>query len=80
MTDLPTRILDAALPAIVFDGWTLATLEKAAESIGLTAFAVIRDTATKEQVGKGLSSRKSGQGLGPRHFRPSGANLRALVE
>lgn len=32
------RILDAALPAIVFDGWTSSTLEKAAESIGLTAF------------------------------------------
>ncbi|MFZ4541997.1 MAG: COQ9 family protein [Rickettsiales bacterium] len=38
MTDLADRILDAALPAIVFDGWTMATLEKAAESIGLTAF------------------------------------------
>jgi ubiquinone biosynthesis protein COQ9 len=42
MTDLLTRILDAALPAIVFDGWTQATLEKAAESIGLTAFDVKR--------------------------------------
>lgn len=42
MTDLQHRILDAALPAIVFDGWTLATLDKAAESIGLTAFDVKR--------------------------------------
>lgn len=42
MTDLQNQILDAALPAIVFDGWTLATLEKAAESNGLTAFDVKR--------------------------------------
>lgn len=42
MTDLQKNILDAALPAIVFDGWTMATLERAAESIGLTAFDVKR--------------------------------------
>jgi len=42
MTHLQNQILDAALPAIVFDGWTLATLEKAAESNGLTAFDVKR--------------------------------------
>lgn len=41
MTDA-TRILDAALPSIVFDGWTLGTLENAAKSIGLTAFDVKR--------------------------------------
>ncbi len=42
MADLNTRILDAALPMIVFDGWTMATLERAAESIGLAAFEVKR--------------------------------------
>ena len=42
MTNLPARILDAALPTIVFDGWTLATLEKAAESIGHTTLDVKR--------------------------------------
>ncbi len=42
MTPLQTRILDAALPTIVFDGWTLATLENAAQSLGLTAFDVKR--------------------------------------
>lgn len=42
MTDLKNRILDAALPAVVFDGWTMATLEKAAISLGLTAFDVKR--------------------------------------
>ncbi len=42
MSTIQTRILDAALPAIVFDGWTLATLEAAATSIGLTAFDVKR--------------------------------------
>ena len=42
MTTLPTRILDAALPTIVFDGWTQSTLENAAQSIGLTAFDVKR--------------------------------------
>lgn len=31
-------ILDAALPNVVFDGWTLSTLERAAESVGLAAF------------------------------------------
>ncbi len=35
---LADRILDAALPTIVFDGWTMTTLEKAATSIGLTDF------------------------------------------
>jgi ubiquinone biosynthesis protein COQ9 len=42
MTTIQTQILDAALPAIVFDGWTMATLENAAVSIGLTAFDVKR--------------------------------------
>jgi len=42
MTDLQDRILDAALPSIVFDGWTGATLEQAAKSIGLTDFDVKR--------------------------------------
>lgn len=38
MTDLQDRLLDTALPATVFDGWTNATFEKAAQSIGLSAF------------------------------------------
>lgn len=42
MHDLQTRILDAALPAIAFDGWTIGALETAATSIGLTAFDVKR--------------------------------------
>jgi ubiquinone biosynthesis protein COQ9 len=42
MTTTQTKILDAALPSIVFDGWTMATLENAAVSIGLTAFDVKR--------------------------------------
>lgn len=42
MDDLQTRILDAALPAIAFDGWTIGVLEDAAKSIGLTAFDVKR--------------------------------------
>jgi ubiquinone biosynthesis protein COQ9 len=42
MITLADRILDAALPAIVFDGWTVATLEKAAISIGGSAFDVKR--------------------------------------
>jgi ubiquinone biosynthesis protein COQ9 len=42
MSDVKNQILDAALPAIVFDGWTLATLEKAAQSHGLNAFDVKR--------------------------------------
>ncbi|MES2984871.1 MAG: COQ9 family protein [Pseudomonadota bacterium] len=42
MTDLQNRILDAAIPAIVFDGWTLGTLESAAASISLSAFDVKR--------------------------------------
>ncbi len=42
MDDLQTRILDAALPAIAFDGWTMGALETAATSIGLTPFDVKR--------------------------------------
>ena len=42
MTPTQTRILDAALPSIAFDGWTMKTLENAATSIGLTAFDVKR--------------------------------------
>lgn len=38
MDDLKVRILDAALPAIAFDGWTFTTIEKAAESAELTGF------------------------------------------
>ena len=38
MNTLQTRILDAALPMVVFDGWTTATLEKAADSLSLSAF------------------------------------------
>ena len=53
MNDLQTRILDAALPAAVFDGWAFATLEKAAESIGLTGFDARRafPGATAEALG-----------------------------
>ncbi len=36
MDDLKQRILAAALPLVVFDGWTLGTLEAAAKSLGLT--------------------------------------------
>jgi ubiquinone biosynthesis protein COQ9 len=42
MDDLQNRLLDAALPAVVFDGWTMATLEHAASTLGLTAFDVKR--------------------------------------
>ncbi len=42
MTDLQDKILDAALPNVVFDGWGSATLEQAAKSAGLTAFDVKR--------------------------------------
>lgn len=42
MDDLQTKILDAALPAVAFDGWTMGTLEMAAKSVGLTAFDVKR--------------------------------------
>lgn len=42
MDDLQTKILDAALPAVAFDGWTMGTLETAAKSVGLTAFDVKR--------------------------------------
>lgn len=42
MSTLQTNILDAALPSIVFDGWTIATLETAAQSIGLSTFDVKR--------------------------------------
>lgn len=37
MTDLQDRILSAALPSVVFDGWSMKTLERAAESAGLPA-------------------------------------------
>jgi ubiquinone biosynthesis protein COQ9 len=42
MRTLQNQILDAALPSIVFDGWTFVTLETAAISIGRTAFDVKR--------------------------------------
>lgn len=42
MLDLQARILDAALPTIVFDGWTESVLERAALSVGLSAFDVKR--------------------------------------
>ncbi len=42
MTDTRDKILDAALPAIVFDGWTMTVLETAAKNAGLTAFDVKR--------------------------------------
>ncbi len=42
MNDFKNQILDAALPNIVFDGWTLGTLEKSAKAIGLTDFDVKR--------------------------------------
>jgi len=42
MTDTRDKILDSALPAIVFDGWTMTTLETAAKNTGLTAFDVKR--------------------------------------
>lgn len=42
MDDLKHAILDAALPAIVFDGWTEGALTRAAEAIGRTAFDVKR--------------------------------------
>ena len=42
MNDLQHKILDAALPAVVFDGWTDGTLARAAQSAGLTAFDVKR--------------------------------------
>ena len=42
MTNHCDIIIDAALPSIVFDGWTIATLERAAISKGLTAFDVKR--------------------------------------
>jgi len=35
MTDLRDKILDAALPDIVFDGWNMATFKRAAEKAGL---------------------------------------------
>lgn len=37
MNDLQRTILNAALPRVVFDGWTMATLEAAAVSCGLHA-------------------------------------------
>lgn len=40
--DNATRILNAALPHVVFDGWTDSVLEVAAKEVGLDAFAVKR--------------------------------------
>lgn len=37
MSPLQIQILNAALPLIVFDGWSVETLRKAAESVGLPA-------------------------------------------
>lgn len=42
MTNSAERILDAALPHVAFYGWTMATLEKAAETISFNAFEVKR--------------------------------------
>lgn len=42
MDALQHKILDAALPLVVFDGWTLGTLEQAAKSVSLTAFDMKR--------------------------------------
>lgn len=42
MSDLADRILDAALPAIAFDGWTMRVLERAASDAGLSAFDATR--------------------------------------
>ncbi|PZP85325.1 MAG: COQ9 family protein [Azospirillum brasilense] len=42
MSTLADRIVDAALPNVPFDGWSVGTLEKAAQSIGATAFDVKR--------------------------------------
>jgi len=42
MTHLQNTILDAALPSVAFDGWTMGTLERAAQSANLTAFDVRR--------------------------------------
>lgn len=42
MDTLKNTLLDAALPAIAFDGWTLGTLENAARHQGYTAFEVKR--------------------------------------
>lgn len=42
MEELKQRILAAALPLVVFDGWTIGTLEAAAKSIGLTMADVTR--------------------------------------
>lgn len=37
MNDLQQRILEAALPHIAFDGWTMSTLEHGARDLGLLA-------------------------------------------
>jgi len=42
MNTLADRIIDAALPNVPFDGWSMAMLEKAAQSIGASAFDVKR--------------------------------------
>lgn len=54
MTDLQQRLLDASLPHIVFDGWTLGVLEQGAASVGLTAFDVKR--AFPEGVSEAVSA------------------------
>lgn len=42
MNELQTRILDAALPHVVFEGWTEGMLARAATAQGLTPFDVKR--------------------------------------
>ncbi len=42
MSDIRDQILDAALPDIVFDGWTQGVLERAAQRTGLSAVDVKR--------------------------------------
>ncbi len=42
MDTLQHRILDAALPAVVFDGWAMGTVERAAAAQDISAFDVKR--------------------------------------
>ena len=42
MTDLQNQLLNAALPHVVFDGWTQSTVERAASGAGHIAFDVRR--------------------------------------
>ena len=42
MSTHANAILDAALPNVPFDGWSMHTLEQAAQSLGLSAFEVKR--------------------------------------